>query len=564
MNIRGFNKKSAVAALAMATVVGCMSDSSEKKFAEADDAVESHVRFGGPSEEAAESQGAAAAPEAPTGRTRTAAEAEPAPARKSVAAREAPANIGAEGAAIKQPADSAPVTDTDTEHYADYGVNQMTETAEDRLSTFAVDVDTGSYTIARRKLNSNQLPQASAVRVEEFVNYFRYSYPDPDEGAFGVFMEAAPSPFVGEDNRKVVRVGVQGKRVTDSTRKPVHLTFLVDTSGSMGGQDRIELAKKSLQVLTENLKDGDTVAISTYSGSVSKVLDPTGMEHRSRIIDAIHSLSAGGSTAMGNGLELAYKLALEDFRKDHVNRVVVLSDGDANVGPTSHQEILKRVGHFVDEGVTLSTIGFGMGNYKDAMMEQLANQGNGNYFYIDSIDEARKIFSEQLDGTMQVIAKDVKIQVDFEPEAVKSYRLIGYENRDIADEDFRDDKVDAGEIGAGHTVTALYEVVLADGEPNRLGTVRVRHKEPQGAKASEQEFALTRGDLRESLREASKDFQFAAAVAGFAEIMRDSPYAKGMSLDLIEELAEGATIRGQQDRREFIDLVKKAKALGKG
>ncbi|MGM0558163.1 MAG: YfbK domain-containing protein, partial [Myxococcota bacterium] len=441
---------------------------------------------------------------------------------------------------------------SNTEDYKNYGVNEMTSTAEDNKSTFSVDVDTGSYTISRRKLQSGQIPPASSVRVEEFVNYFRYDYPDPDSGPFAVHMEGAPSPFDSTGERQLLRVGVQGDRITRTERKPVHLTFLVDVSGSMSSRDKLGLAKKSLQVLTNNLREGDTVAIATYAGRVAEILPPTSVENRGRIMTALESLKSGGSTAMNSGLELAYKLALKDYKKDHVNRVIVLSDGDANVGASSHNQILKRIRHFVDEGVTLSTIGFGMGNYKDTMMEQLANKGNGNYYYIDSMDEARKVFGEQVDGTLQVIAKDVKIQVEFDEDKVASYRLIGYENRDIADKDFRNDAVDAGEIGAGHTVTALYELQLQDGADGKLGTVRVRHKEPQGAKASEQAFQLTSGDMRADLREASRDFQFAVAVAGFAEILRNSPYAEQISLALVEELAQGATQRGQADRQEFI------------
>lgn len=447
---------------------------------------------------------------------------------------------------------------SNTEGYKNYGVNDMTATSEDNLSTFSIDVDTGSYTIARRKLQSGQTPPASSVRVEEFVNYFRYDYPDPDSGPFAVHMEGAPSPFDSTGKRKILRIGVQGDRISRTERKPVHLTFLVDVSGSMSSRDKLGLAKKSLEVLTKNLREGDTVAIATYAGRVAEILPPTGVENRGRIMTALDSLESGGSTAMNSGLELAYKLALKNFQRDHVNRVIVLSDGDANVGPSSHRDILKRIEHFVDEGVTLSTIGFGMGNYKDTMMEQLANKGNGNYYYIDSMDEARKVFGEQVNGTLQVIAKDVKIQVEFDEDRVESYRLIGYENRDIADKDFRNDAVDAGEIGAGHTVTALYELVLKDGADGKLGTVRVRHKEPQGAKAKEQAFHLSSGDMREDLREASKDFQFAVAVAGFAEILRDSPYAEHINLALVKELAQGATLSGQADRQEFIDLVELA------
>lgn len=454
-----------------------------------------------------------------------------------------------------------------SEDYTHYGVNAMTSTADDHLSTFSIDVDTGSYTIARRKLKAGQAPPAASVRVEEFVNYFRYDYPEPDRGPFAVHMEGAPSPFhapaTGEavGQRHLLRIGVQGDRISRSERKPVHLTFLVDVSGSMSSPDKLGLAKRALKVLTKNLRRGDTVAIATYAGRVAQILEPTGVSKRRRILRALDSLESGGSTAMNSGLELAYKLALQDFQPDHVNRVIVLSDGDANVGPSSHQDILSRIRHFVDEGVTLSTIGLGMGNYKDTMMEQLANKGNGNYYYIDSIEEAHKVFGEQVDGTLQVIAKDVKIQVEFDPEKVASYRLVGYENRDIADRDFRNDKVDAGEIGAGHTVTALYELQLHDEASGQLGTVRVRHKAPQGARASEQAFVLSREDLRDELRASSSDFQFAAAVAGFAEVLRGSPYAEGVSLALVEELAQAATRRGQADRQEFIDLVRRAKEV---
>jgi Ca-activated chloride channel homolog len=522
-------------AAAAALLMSCMGDAPKSKFQSANEAVDQQVTFGAPDDD-----------RAPPPRTRT--------------AEEEPARTTATGVEADEPAPELAAS----ERYADDGVNPLTNTAEENVSTFAIDVDTGSYTQARRSLKNGALPHKDSVRVEEFVNYFRYTYPGPDEGAFGVHMEAARSPFAAEDNRKLMRIGVQGKRLTKSERKPVHLTFLVDVSGSMGGADRIGLAKRSLKLLTNNLQEGDTVAISTYSGSVSKILDPTGMEHRSRILSAIDSLNAGGSTSMNSGLELAYKLALKNFQADHVNRVIVLSDGDANVGPTSHDEILKRIRHFVEEGVTLSAIGFGMGNYRDVMMEQLANNGNGNYFYLDSFEEAKKVFGEQLDGTLQVIAKDVKIQVEFETDAVESFRLVGYENRHIDNEDFRDDRVDAGEIGAGHTVTALYEVVMKDNPGDKVATVRIRDKKPQGVEAREQAFVLHRAELRESLKETTKDFQFAAAVAGFAEILRESPYAETLSYELIEEIAQGATSSGQQDRREFIDLVRKAKALNAG
>ncbi|MEC9440208.1 MAG: von Willebrand factor type A domain-containing protein [Myxococcota bacterium] len=448
-----------------------------------------------------------------------------------------------------------------SEDYKDYGVNKMTDTSEDNLSTFAIDVDTGAYVIARRKINAGGLPPKASVRVEEFVNYFRYEYAQPKSGPFAVSLEAAPSPFTAKKDHYLMRVGVQGKALTSKERKPVHLTFLVDVSGSMNTPDKLGLAQESLKILTNNLKPGDTVALVTYAGNTRVVLEPTGMYERGKILNAIGELTAGGSTAMASGMDLAYKQALTNFKRDHVNRVIVLSDGDTNIGPRNQEEMFKEIKKYVDEGVTLSMIGLGMGNYKDTTMEQLANKGNGNYYYIDTIKESRKVFGEQLDGTLQVIAKDVKIQVEFDKKAVKSYRLIGYENRDIADKDFRDDKVDAGEIGAGHTVTALYEVVLDESSASTIATVRIRHKKPDGYKATENSFPMKRNMLTSNLSDSSKDLQFAAAVAGFAEILRESPYAKDLNLALVKEIAQSATSPSQLDRLEFIELVEKAEKI---
>lgn len=437
-------------------------------------------------------------------------------------------------------------------------VNPMTETSEDALSTFAVDVDTGSYTKSRRAIQSGKRPDPSSVRVEEFVNYFDYGYAGPERGPFTVHTDAAPSPWSGEPNRKLMRVGVQGDRLSDRERKPVHLTFLVDVSGSMKSRDKLGLAKRSMKLLTENLRPNDTVALATYSGRTAKVLDPTPAKRLDRIQSAITELHAGGSTAMNSGLEIAYKLALKNYERDHVNRVVVLSDGDANVGPSSHEKILDQIDRYVDEGVTLSTIGFGTGNYRDSMMEQLANNGNGNYYYIDGMDQARRVFGEKLSGMLQVIAKDVKIQVEFEEDAVRRYRLVGYENRDIADHNFRNDRVDAGEIGAGHSVTAIYELEVAPEAEGRLATVRVRHKPPKGSEASEQSFAFETSDVHADLHEASPSFQFAASVAAFAEKLRKSPYAEDLDYGLVEELASAST-EGRAEREEFVELVRRVR-----
>lgn len=449
---------------------------------------------------------------------------------------------------------------TNTESYKNYGTNDFTNPSKDRFSTFAADVDTASYTIARRKLSDGMLPPVDSVRVEEFVNYFSYDYGRAKNGPFAVDVEAAPSPFSGDPAMRVLRVGVQTDKLMKSERKPIHLTFLVDVSGSMGGPHKLDLAKRSLVHLVENLQAQDTVAITTYAGSTAVILEPTSATERSKIIEKIESLNTGGGTAMGDGLELAYRQAAKMLQPGHVSRVIVLSDGDANIGRTSHEELLERIGGYVQEGVTLSTIGFGMGNYKDVMMEQLANKGNGNYAYIDDFKEARKVFGEQLDGTLQVVAKDVKFQVEFDPEMVAEYRLIGYENRDIADKDFRNDKVDAGEVGAGHRVTALFEVRLKQSEAGSFATVRIRHKAPEAETATEQAFPIAVSKIHTRVGDASKDFQFAVAVAGFAEILRGSKHAKNLSLDLILEVAESST-GTHKSRKEFVNLVKKARRL---
>ncbi|WP_437288785.1 vWA domain-containing protein [Sorangium sp. So ce406] len=453
-----------------------------------------------------------------------------------------------------------------SETYRDYGVNPVEDPAKDRLSTFAIDVDTASYAIARRKILEGALPPYQAVRAEEFLNYFDYGYAPPATGPFAVHLAAAPSPFtVGHH---LVRVAVQGKRVPVKDRTPVHLVYLVDTSGSMQSPDKIELAKKSLRMLTESLKPGDTVALCTYAGSVREVLAPTGVESKGKILAALADLAAGGSTAMASGIDLAYELAERTLVKGHVNRVVVLSDGDANVGPTSHDEILKTIKRAKDKGITLSTIGFGQGNYKDLMMEQLANQGDGNYAYIDSEAQARRVFSEQVGGMLQVIARDVKIQVEFDPELVKTYRLIGYENRNVADRDFRNDKVDAGEIGAGHSVTALYDVELKPSALRGGGAtpvvVRLRHKAPLGANAAEETVVrMAPGAIAPTFDAAPADLRFASAVAGFSEILRHSPHARSWRLSDVEKIARGAA-SSKGDQQEFIGVVRRAGALAGG
>lgn len=451
--------------------------------------------------------------------------------------------------------------DASGEAYHDWGKNPWTDARKDHLSTFAADVDTASYTIMRRKLNEGAMPPPAAVRVEEFVNYFRYAFPAPQPGSpFAVVMDAVPSPL--SPGRDIVRVGVATQERANNERKPAHLVFLVDVSGSMSSPDKLALAQQSLRILTNNLKDGDTVALVTYAGATRVVLPATGLEHKAQILAAIEELSAGGSTAMSSGIDLAYQQAMAHLTPDSISRVIVCTDGDANVGSHTHSEMLKLIAGRAKEGVTLSTIGFGMGNYKDELMEQLADKGNGNNFYIDSLAAAKKVFQQQLGSTLEVVAKDVKLQVDFDPALVARYRLVGYENRDIRDDDFRNDKVDAGEIGAGHQVTALYEIERTEagvksGAP--LGTVRIRHKQPRGEKATELAVAMPRGPAA-SFANAETDLRFAFAVAAFADVLRHGQDAEHWSLAQIRDLARNAA-GDDADRKELVALIERAMTL---
>ncbi|HJN75529.1 MAG TPA: von Willebrand factor type A domain-containing protein [Myxococcota bacterium] len=452
-----------------------------------------------------------------------------------------------------------------TEDYVHYGVNDMTLSDKDRFSTFSIDVDTASFAISRRKLTEGWMPPTASVRVEEFVNAMDYDYDAPRAGTndgapFAVHMEAAPSPW--QDNHHVLRVGVQGAEIDQDSRAPMHLTFLVDTSGSMNRTDKLGYAKESLKVLVNNLGEEDTVSLVTYAGSSQVILEPTSCTRKATIHAAIDSLSSGGGTHMDSGMNLAYQMASQSYLHGAENRVIVLSDGDANIGRTTHDEILATIQNHAEEGITLSTIGFGMGNYKDTMMEQLSNNGDGNYFYIDSLDEAHEVFGKDLAGTIQTIAKDVKIQVEFNPDAVTAYRLIGYENRDIADVDFRNDRVDAGEIGSGHAVTALYDVVLKDDAMSQeLATVRIRAKKPGPDSAASEWATLMDGELlRADINDTSDDFRLALATASFAELLRGSPYLAEVSYSDVWALAKSAD-RGRDEDTELLGLIETAGAL---
>ena len=449
-------------------------------------------------------------------------------------------------------------TSLGTEQYTDYGINEMTLVEGDNQSTFSIDVDTASYAIARRKLQQGRLPPPAAVRVEEFVNYLPYDYAAPRNGRpFAVHMEAAPSPY--QPGHHLLRVGVKGRELDQSYRAPVRLTFLVDVSGSMSSSDKLGLAKESLHLLVNQLGVEDSVAIATYAGRVETVLAPTPTTRRSRIHAAIDGLRAGGSTAMGSGLQLAYDMAHQAYVPGAENRVVVLSDGDANVGPSSHTTILETIEDYAGQGITLSSIGFGMGNYKDTLMEQLADRGDGNYHYVDSLREADKVFGQDLAGNLQTIARDVKIQVEFDPTTVLAYRLVGYENRDIADRDFRNDAVDAGEVGSGHRVTALYDVVLNEDGCGPLATVRLRAKPPgPDAPAAEWSTSFGREALRGSFASTSADFRIAAGAGGFAEKLRGSRYLDEVSYAQIAAIVRDALRPDYDEDGELLELIGQA------
>ena len=443
------------------------------------------------------------------------------------------------------------------EDYHDWGKNPWIDTAQDHLSTFAADVDTASYTIARKKLEGGELPPPASVRVEEWVNYFHYAFPAPAEGShFSTVIDAAPNPFFAQ--RAILRVGVATPAKAPGERLPANLVFLVDVSGSMDEPDKLPLAKQALRVLVDHLNAHDTVALVTYASDSRVILPRTSIDYKDKILAAIDHLEPGGSTAMASGLDTAYEIAAQNLKPGTISRVIVCTDGDANVGPHSFAQLLSIIEGRAKQGVALSTIGFGMGNYKDTAMEQMADKGNGNNYYIDSLAMAKRVFADQLTSTIEVAAKDVKLQVEFDPGAVTHYRLIGYENRDVADKDFKNDQVGGGQVGWGHQVTAMYEVVLAKpGAP--LGVLRIRHKAPEADTSVEETFAMA-APPAESLAAAAKDLQFAFAVAALADVLRGNADAQGWSLDAIRSLAADAA-GADPDRRELLGLIDRARKL---
>jgi Ca-activated chloride channel homolog len=468
-----------------------------------------------------------------------------------------------------------------TEEYNSIVENEFLNAFSNPLSTFSIDVDAASYSNARRFIQNGQLPPKDAVRVEEFINYFDYDYPQPeDEHPFSVFTELGACPW-NEENY-LLHVGIKGKELADEERTDCNLVFLLDVSGSMQPENKLPLVKKAFKFLVKNLKPKDKIAIVVYAGSAGLVLPTTYGYEKDKILSALDMLHAGGSTAGGAGIQLAYKIAKENFIDGGNNRIILATDGDFNVGVSSTSELVKMIEEKRDEGIFLTILGFGMGNYKDGRLEELADKGNGNYYYIDNILEAKKVFDHDLMGTLFTIAKDVKIQIEFNPVKVAAYRLIGYENRLLKKEDFDDDKKDAGELGAGHTVTALYEIIPVKEKmlfeeqedlkyqiskltytaknSDELVTLKLRYKPPK-----EDESKLISSVVKDktiSKEKVSENFNFSAAVAGFAMILRDSKFRGNADFKMIEELADnnlGDDIYGYRD--EFISLVKRAKKL---
>ncbi|MDG4552380.1 MAG: VWA domain-containing protein [Candidatus Contendobacter sp.] len=473
---------------------------------------------------------------------------------------------------------------TDREQYAPQEENPVKRAAEQPVSTFSIDVDTGAYANVRRFLNAGRLPPRDAVRVEELINYFDYDYPPPDsrQPPFRVSTELAPTPW--NPKTLLLAVGIKGYEVPKTRLPPANLVFLVDVSGSMNAPDKLDLLKPALKLLARQLRPEDKVAIAVYAGAAGLVLEPTPGSQKAKIEAALDRLSAGGSTNGGAGIQLAYNLAREGFVEGGVNRVILATDGDFNVGTVNFEALKNLVETQRKSGVALTTLGFGTGNYNDRLMEQLADAGNGNYAYIDTLREANKALVEQMSATLLTIAKDVKIQIEFNPAVVEEYRLIGYENRVLRREDFNNDAVDAGDIGAGHTVTALYEIALKGSggnltEPLRYGKpvetaeprgdeiafLRLRYKQPDSDVSQLLEWPIRRQSAVGDARETSERFRFAAAVAGFGQILRGGRYTGRFGYDDVLALVRAARDPDPHGYRgEFLTLVGLAKSLDPG
>lgn len=463
-----------------------------------------------------------------------------------------------------------------TEEYDGINENIFHGALQNPLSTFSIDVDAASYSNIRRFINNGQRPPKDAVRIEEMINYFQYDYAQPKgNDPFSIYTEISSAPW--NENHRLVHIGLQGKKIPTENLPASNLVFLIDVSGSMSSENKLPLLKASFKLLVNQLREQDRVAIVVYAGAAGLVLPSTSGACKEQIIEALDNLQAGGSTAGGAGIELAYKVAKENFKDDGNNRVIIATDGDFNVGSSSNASMERLIEEKRGDGIFLTALGYGMGNYKDSKMEILADKGNGNYAYIDNILEAQKVLVNEFGGTLFTIAKDVKLQVEFNPAKVQAYRLIGYENRVLRDEDFNNDKKDAGDLGSGHTVTALYEIIPVGSESEfykidglkyqnltnnsyaatskELLTVKFRYKDPNESKSKLIVHPLK--DEVKKLDNSSDNFRWSAAVAGFGMILRESEYARGFTIEQVLQFAQNS--RGEDKegyRLEFINLVR--------
>ena len=474
-----------------------------------------------------------------------------------------------------------PQPDFNTEDYDNIVENRFLKTSVNPLSTFSIDVDGASYSNVRRFLQNGQLPPAGAVRVEELINYFHYDYPQPkDDAPFSINTEMAECPW--NNKNKLVMIGLQGRKISVDNLPASNIVFLIDVSGSMEDENKLPLVKSSIKLLIEQLREEDRVSMVVYAGNAGLVLPSTSGAQKQKISDAVDRLEAGGSTAGGAGIQLAYKVARENFLKQGNNRVILCTDGDFNVGVSSDASLVQLIEKERESGVFLTVLGYGMGNYKDNKMQQLADRGNGNHAYIDNLNEAKKVLVNEFGGTLFTIAKDVKLQIEFNPTKVQAYRLIGYENRLLNKEDFNNDKKDAGDIGSGHTVTALYELIpvgvesdfIEDVDPlkyskagkatmgdnDEMMNIKFRYKQPDGVKSMLLEHAVK----NDKVVKTSDNFRFVAAVAEFGMLLNNSAFKQGSSFNNARKLADGAIGKDEEGyRKEFIELISKARRLSR-
>lgn len=475
---------------------------------------------------------------------------------------------------------SSPPQQRNAETYKEIKENSFVAVAQQPVTTFSADVDRAAYANVRRIIGYGQIPPKDAVRIEEMVNYFDYDYPAPEEGSVSplrVSPELAPAPW--NPNHLLLRIGLQAKKIDLAQAPPSNIVFLIDVSGSMDEENKLPLLQSSFKLLLGQLRPDDKVAIVTYANGTKVALPSTSVKDKEKIIKVLDNLYASGGTSGGRGIQLAYEQAQKSFIKNGNNRIILATDGDFNIGINNTTDLEKFIEKQRESGIYMSVLGFGIGNYRDDMAETIADKGNGNYAYIDNITEAKKVLVNELSGTLFAVAKDVKLQLEFNPKYVKEYKLIGYENRMLANEDFTNDKKDAGEIGAGHTVTALYELVPSDGKVaqslryqsqelnekgkgNELGFLKIRYKDPKVKDAKSVEITEPLVFNKKALKETSTDYRFAASVAEFGILLRDNSNKANATYDQVIELAEGAIGKDPEGyRKEFVRLVKSVKML---